>query len=49
MKLFKFVPNLAAFFEEGKYDECIALCNKAVEVGRENRADYKQIAKYDIG
>jgi stress-induced-phosphoprotein 1 len=39
--------NLAAFFEEAKYDECIAMCQKAAEIGREHRADYKQIAKFD--
>ncbi|GMT09223.1 hypothetical protein PFISCL1PPCAC_520, partial [Pristionchus fissidentatus] len=35
----------AAFFEEGKVDECIASCERAVEVGREHRADYTVIAK----
>ncbi|CAI5452142.1 unnamed protein product [Caenorhabditis angaria] len=35
----------AAYFEEKKYAECIAQCEKAVEVGRETRADYKLIAK----
>ncbi|KAI1720681.1 tetratricopeptide repeat domain-containing protein [Ditylenchus destructor] len=35
----------AAFFEEGKYEECIAQCKKAVDVGREHRADFGTIAK----
>jgi len=40
------LTNMAAvFFEQQKYPECIAKCEKAVEVGRENRADFKLIAK----
>lgn len=35
----------AVYFEESNYDECIALCEKAVDIGRDNRADYKLIAK----
>lgn len=35
----------AVLFEMGKYDECIATCENAVDVGREHRADYKIIAK----
>lgn len=35
----------AVLFEEGKYEECIDLCSKAVDIGRENRADFKLIAK----
>ncbi|VDP21712.1 unnamed protein product [Heligmosomoides polygyrus] len=37
--------NESAFFEEQKYDECVEVCKKAVEVGREQRADFKLIAK----
>ncbi|KAH1000194.1 hypothetical protein HUJ04_000116 [Dendroctonus ponderosae] len=38
--------NLAAvYFEQKAFDECIAQCEKGVEVGRENRADFKMIAK----
>lgn len=38
--------NIAAvFFEMGKYDECIAECHTAVEVGRRQRADFKLIGR----
>ena len=38
--------NIAAVHLESKnYNECISTCNKAIEVGRENRADFKLIAK----
>ncbi|KAJ3069119.1 Hsp90 cochaperone, partial [Quaeritorhiza haematococci] len=35
----------AVQFEMGKYDECIKTCEKAVDVGRELRADFKLIAR----
>jgi len=35
----------AAYFEEQKYDECIDVCKKAVEMGREHQGDFKLIAK----
>merc|ERR1719348_2092388 len=40
------LTNMAAvFFEQEKYAECISKCEQAIEVGRENRADFKLIAK----
>ncbi|CCG24152.1 Sti1 protein [Candida orthopsilosis Co 90-125] len=35
----------AAEYEKGDYDAAIATCNKAVDEGRDMRADYKLIAK----
>ncbi|PRQ18095.1 putative 43kDa postsynaptic protein [Rosa chinensis] len=35
----------ATYLEMGQYDECIEDCDKAVEKGREVRADFKMIAK----
>ena len=35
----------AVYFEQHKWDECIKECEKAIEVGRENRADFKIMAK----
>ena len=37
-----FLSNIAAVkFEQKKYAECVEFCTKAVDVGRENRADFK--------
>lgn len=35
----------AVYFEQQDYENCISTCKKAVDVGRENRADFKLIAK----
>jgi len=41
-----FYNNLAAvFFERKEFEQCIKQCEKGIEIGRENRADYKLIAK----
>lgn len=41
-----FYTNKAAvLFEEGRFDECIEMCKKAVDIGREHQADFKLIAK----
>ncbi|GAA6003908.1 Hsp90 cochaperone STI1 [Rhodotorula paludigena] len=41
-----YLNNLAAvYFEEGNYDKAIETCEKAVDEGREYRADFKLLAK----
>lgn len=40
-----YTNTAAVYFEQHRYDECIAECQKAVEIGREHGADFKLIAK----
>lgn len=35
----------AVYYEQGELDKCIKTCEEAVEIGRENRVDFKLIAK----
>ena len=35
----------AVYFEQGEYDKAITECHEAVDIGRENRADFQLIAK----
>ena len=36
---------LAVYFEQQRWEDCLKECEKAIEIGRENKADYKLIAK----
>lgn len=41
-----FYNNIAAVhFERKQFDECIKTCEKGIEIGRDNRADFKLIGK----
>jgi len=35
----------AVYFEQKDYDQCIKTGLEAIEIGRENRADYKLVAR----
>ncbi|CAF3765160.1 unnamed protein product [Rotaria sp. Silwood1] len=40
-----YTNRAAVYYEQQRWEDCLKECNKAIEVGRENKADYKLIAK----
>lgn len=40
-----YTNRAAVYFEQKRWDDCLKECEQAIEVGRENKADYKFIAK----
>jgi len=40
-----YTNRAAVYFEQKRWDDCMKECQKAIEIGRENKADYKIIAK----
>jgi stress-induced-phosphoprotein 1 len=40
-----YTNRAAVYYEQKRWDDCIKECDKAIEIGRENKADYKLIAK----
>jgi len=40
-----FTNKAAVYFEQNEMEKCIQICENAIEIGRENKADYKLIAK----
>ncbi|CAF2386234.1 unnamed protein product [Rotaria sp. Silwood2] len=40
-----YTNRAAVYFEQKQWDDCIKECEKAIDIGRENKADYKLIAK----
>lgn len=40
-----YTNRAAVYFEQKRWEDCLKECEKAIEIGRENKADYKLIAK----
>lgn len=40
-----YTNRAAVYFEQKRWDDCLKECEKAIEIGRENKADYNLIAK----
>ena len=40
-----YTNKAAVFFEQNKFQECVELCEKAVEIGQANKAPFKLVAK----
>jgi len=40
-----YTNRAAVYFEQKQWEDCLKECEKAIEIGRENKADYKLIAK----
>lgn len=45
MNMTFYTNRAAVYFEQQRWEDCLKECEKAIEIGRENKADYKLIAK----